>query len=245
MKKRTLFILIAISYISVSCSDFLETKSASRVSPNEYYTTLNDFEGALIASYSLLKSGKVEGNYKKGIPVVGEAGTDECLCHNLNLLESWGLDQYNTLATSNSILSAIWQESYNMVNATNEIISRISCMDNPEKRLLEIKGEAQFLQALAYFNLVRIFGGVPVKTKPSVWSDDFSWITRDSVATVYKHIFRLLGEAYSTLPEEEHGGDVGRADKYAASGLLAKCISYSTHTSSNLKNLIGRFNWKP
>ena len=75
---------------------------------------------------------------------------------------------------------------------------------------------------------------MPLKTKPSVNSDDFVKMTREPVSVIYKYIISLLKDAVAKLPDTEYGSQIGRADKYAAAGLLAKVY---LHAASSMQLL--------
>lgn len=222
MKKILIIILSGIVALA-SCADFLATKSYSDVSHGNYYQNEDDMERALNAAYSTFLSGNREGNYAEGMNILGEAGTDEARTTAQSQLESWPLDAYHTLNSSNSILSEFWKNAYVGINVTNEIVHTIDNWDSElTPRMKGISGEAKFIQALWYFNLVRNFGGVPLMTEPAVASHDFVAETRDRIEDIYKHIFSLLEYSFENLDAAEYGGQTGRADKYAAAGLLAK-----------------------
>ena len=121
-----------------------------------------------------------------------------------NWIYATQLDQYTTLNSDNLICQEVWLNSYAGINATNEIISRIDEMSeeilNATPRYRAIAAEARFLQALWYFNMVRIFGGVPILTTPSRSSSNYE-VDRNSIKEVYAHIFTLLEYAKQFLPE--------------------------------------------
>lgn len=216
--------LIGISLLSlmVGCEDFLATKSVSDMTYGSYYKEVSDLEGALNAAYSNLLSGSRKGNYAEGLNVLGEAGSDEARCTAQASVPSHQFDEYSTLNSANEILSEVWSNSYKGINITNELISQISNFADESDRIKGIEAEAKFLQALWYFNLVRNFGGVPLMIKPSEASDKFEQKGRDSIEDVYKHIIEYFTFAYNNLGDKEFNGELGRADKYAAAGFLAK-----------------------
>lgn len=214
--------VLALFPLLCGCADFLSTKSDSDMVHETYYKTEEDLEMALNASYSKLASGHNLGTYAKGIQILGEVGTDEAFTTGQQETSALPLDIYSTLNSSNSILSRIWMNAYDAINCNNEILAAAPNIEDATERLDGIVGETEFLQALWYFNLVRNFGGVPLKTKPSVNSDEFVKVSRDPVSTIYKYIIGLLEDAVVKLPDTEYGSEIGRADKYAAMGLLAK-----------------------
>ena len=112
-----------------------------------------------------------------------------------NWIYATQLDQYTTLNSDNLICQEVWLNSYAGINATNEIISRIDEMSeeilNATPRYRAIAAEARFLQALWYFNMVRIFGGVPILTTPSRSSSNYE-VDRNSIKEVYAYNIILL-----------------------------------------------------
>lgn len=236
--------LLLFSNLFSSCEiDFLDNQAFSDLAKDDYYKKLADYEAALVGCYYYI-SGRgplKEGTYAVGLPVIGEAGTDECYIatnKGANWESATQLDQYTILNSNNLICQEIWKNSYAGINASNEIIIRINQMDedflNENPRYQEIAAEASFLQALWYFNLVRIYGGVPVLTKPSDSGMDFE-IKRNSIEDVYKHIFNLLEYAKQFLPETI--SEYGRSKKVSAHALASKV---ALHIASSMQLLAPR-----
>lgn len=233
MKKYIIKYLLFFPLLS-GCADFLNTRSDSDMVRETFYQTEEDLEMALNAVYSKLINGHNLGTYAKGIPILGEMGTDEAYTTGLQEINALPLDLYSTLNASNTILSKFWTNAYEAINRSNEILVAAPSIADPTERLDGIVGETEFLQALWYFNLVRNFGGVPLKTQPSVGSDEFVKVSRNSVEEIYKHIIGLLKDASMKLPDTKYGSEIGRADKYAATGLLAKVY---LHAASSMQLL--------
>src|SRR5690606_16288447 len=83
-------------------------------------------------------------------------------------------------------------------------------------------GEAKFLRALAYFDLVRIFGDVPLINTP-ITIDEALVKGRDAVDVIYDElIIKDLQDAETKLSVSYSGGDVGRATQGDAKALLSK-----------------------
>ena len=120
----------------------------------------------------------------------------------------------------------VWIKHYVAVNRSNFAIENISNMGNDQikddarKRLI---GEAKFLRALAYFNLVRVYGGVPLVLKQTTSLDGLE-VPRNTVDECYEQIISDLQEAKSVLPtiDQLPEGYLGRATKGSASAMLAK-----------------------
>jgi hypothetical protein len=128
---------------------------------------------------------------------------------------------FNT-TTDNPGVANIWSAHYAGILRANIVIDKvpgIAAVD--ETRKGQIVGQAQFLRGLYYFNLVRLFGDVPLTTKPQVSGDDLK-VPRTAVTAVYEQIIADLSAAETALPLAWSGEDLGRATRGAAKALLAK-----------------------
>ena len=155
-------------------------------------------------------------------------GTDDCEWsggRTTTNLDKNALDKFEYDGNTNLVYS-IWIKHYVAVNRSNFVIENISNMgsdqikDDVRKQLI---GEAKFLRALAYFNLVRIYGGVPLVLKQTTSLDGLE-VPRNTVDKCYEQIITDLQEAKSVLPAigQLPEGYLGRATKGSASAMLAK-----------------------
>lgn len=92
-------------------------------------------------------------------------------------------------------------------------------MDNDLKN--RMVAEAKFMRGFYYFNLVRLFGGVPLVIKETTSLNDLA-VARASAEDVYKQIIQDFTDAEAVLPTTYSAGDRGRATKGAAKAFLAK-----------------------
>ncbi len=129
------------------------------------------------------------------------------------------IDQFTFTAT-NVAPSSVWSGYFTGVFRANLAIENLpevpEISEDMRSRLI---GEASFLRAYYYFNLVRWFGGVPLILDP--FPTDFQ-IARSSAEEVYAQIESDLRTAISNLPPSYGGADVGRATSGAAKSMLAK-----------------------
>ena len=129
-------------------------------------------------------------------------------------------DVSNFNATSQTPqLQATWTDLFEIVYRSNVLQERIQPFTFA--RVNQFKGEARFLRAMAYFELVRFFGAVPIVSK-TVSIEESKLIPRAPVADVYKFIIDDLTFAADNLPPTYATVDKGRATKWAAKALLAK-----------------------
>jgi hypothetical protein len=119
-----------------------------------------------------------------------------------------------------------WRGLYEGVYRSNLAIANIPGINMAEALKSQYVGEAKFLRALFYFDLVNIFGAVPLVTQP-LPNTDASLIARTPVADVYKVIIADLLAAEAGLPVSHSGANLGRVTKGAAQALLGKVYLYN------------------
>jgi hypothetical protein len=127
-----------------------------------------------------------------------------------------------TLDASNPVMTSVWNGLYRVIHRANVVITSA---DRPEVVAAEevkqrISGEAKFHRAWAYFELVSMWGGVPLYTTYATSPDDNQG--RASIDDVYALIISDLTDATNYLPESYPDTDVGRATTFAARAMLAR-----------------------
>lgn len=215
-------LIVVMATILVSCSeDFIEIAPISEQSLDNFFQTSEDIEQAVAGAYDALQSSGQYGDVS-GFNHFMEVRADNS--YNTNTTQAGGsraaFDNFQ-LDASNIWLNDTWVACYNGINRCNTILNRMDAVDMDAALKTARKGEVRFLRALTYFNLVRIWGDVPLITteREDVFSafDD----TRTAADAVYDQIIQDLTEAINELPLK---GDTesGRANKGAAQALLGK-----------------------
>lgn len=215
--KKILYIFLSSTLFTVSCKkEFIERAPISTVSVDAVYKTDKDFQDAVLGVYSVMR------NQYQDFWIFGDLRADD----------SWhalGNDAFlvsvNTFSMNSSAALMInsWRNYYSMVNRANQVLSKLAETDaavvpNKDRHIAETK----FLRALAYFDLVRIWGDVPLVTAPITIDEGYKR-GREKVATIYNTvIIPDLLDAESKLPLKYTGVDVGRATKGAARAMLGR-----------------------
>ena len=219
MKRYNYIFILAASLSLISCSDsFFDLEPSNSVVTDKVYQSASDFNVAVIGCYSKLQT---QVNFYM-----------ECCEYrsdNLNLSaptagtqDRYDIDHFME-KPSNGILDSYWANFNNNVYRCNMILDRIDAANFDEKLKKQYKGEAMFIRALNYFNMYRIWGGVPV-TKKVVTVDEAMKISR----ATDEQMLDFLGGDLKTiveenmLPESYSGEDLGRATSGAAMALLGK-----------------------
>lgn len=228
---KTLYATGLITLLAASSckKDFLELAPISQQNGNNFYKTAEDMKNALTAAYGGLQ---YSGLYYSSMHIIGDLRSDNTEITNPNAgADPQAVDNFTNLPTS-SISSTTWAGHYQAIQSTNIVIEKIKSVEMDQGLKDRYTGEAKFLRALMYFNLVRIFGDVPLVTAVINNPQEGYNYKREAANLVYDQIIADLKDAESTLPYEFTGADIGRATKGAAMSLLGKV--YLTQKNWNL-----------
>lgn len=126
------------------------------------------------------------------------------------------------IAPNNVNILSLYGASYVGIQRCNIVLNRIEPVTMPPALKNQFIGEAKFLRALHYFNLVRFFGDVPLMLTETQSIQENYALGRTPVAEVYQSIIADLSDAETKLPLSYTGSDIGRVTQGAAKTLLAK-----------------------
>ncbi len=210
--KKFLFITL-LSFMLCSCADFLEEKTYSILTPENAYLSKEGADKALNGAYGMLQEGF---DFKWSIGL-GTLGTDECTSYN----DAYGdqevlLDKY-TYSSEYPIFRAVYVDLFEGVKRCNTIVDLLP--NDLQDRELYV-AQAKFLRGTYYFELVNLFGGVPLWLSASADKDNLKF-PRSSVDDIYVQIEKDLLDAEEHLPLLKVWEN-GRATKYAAQAMLAR-----------------------
>lgn len=235
--KKILSILTACLIFGACSGDFLDRQPEDVLSPGGFYRNASEIKAGLVGCYKVLQSIYNQTD----LPLIPELMSDD------------GKDRFRTgtwqtfKKTNGDSQANIWTNSFKMVANCNTVISVIENYqpkNSEEQRLVTAyKAEAQFLRALAYFNLVRVYGAVPLVDKPFADLSTAFGIGRTPVNEVYNQLIipDLEFAAANTLTKAELKGEEARASKGAALTILAKVyLTLNNHAKAAelLKRLI-------
>ncbi|MEI7663490.1 MAG: RagB/SusD family nutrient uptake outer membrane protein, partial [Bacteroidota bacterium] len=168
MKKLLLFSTICfVVFTTTSCKKFLDEKPVSEGIATEStdsvkYKSASDVEAALAGVYSGFKNEYFELDYY----VNGDAQSDDCYAGADNPA-NFQIDDYKIDAT-NSNVSRDWAYLYSIIGNANSVINNVDKVTDPAltaERKKEMIGEASFIRAFMYFQLVQLWGDVPLQLK--------------------------------------------------------------------------------
>ena len=221
MKKYIIKSSIAIALfatLSISCSDnFVDRDPVYSIDSENYFNSEADYNSALIAAYDLLQSSYIN-------VMLGEIASDNTLSGGESATDVIGIQQVDemTHTQQNSNLKDIWNWMFAGVNRANFILEFKDKTDFANKN--QVIAEARFLRAYYHFELVKWFGGIPLKGDARFKLNDEKTIPRSSTTAVYASIESDLQFAVENL--NPLAAQKGRATKGAAQALLGKVFLY-------------------
>ncbi|MCU7550159.1 RagB/SusD family nutrient uptake outer membrane protein [Chitinophagaceae bacterium LB-8] len=213
--KQLITVILALLGIN-ACTDKLDVTDQNNPTTETYFKTAAELQNGVNAIYSSLRSAELVGrewfflhDMRGGETAPGgpqlEAPRAELL------LQTNG-------APSNSVLTNVWNGAYQMINRANTVFSKAPGVnDNTSLRDILV-GEAKFLRAWAYFELVTQWGDVPIYTEPVLSNTDYK--AKSPAADIYALIIKDLTEAVQALPVSP--SQPGRVTKGAANAVLGK-----------------------
>ncbi|MEI6946483.1 RagB/SusD family nutrient uptake outer membrane protein [Paraflavisolibacter sp. H34] len=218
------YFLIAAALGALSSCMKLTEKPTSFLSPDQFYKTANDAVSAVNAIYYPMvdNSTGAQPIYNRLFYTGLDFLTDDMDAGPGSPNGEVRALAKLTHASTNLRIQQIWTEHYEGINKANIALERIPAIAMDEKLKSRLLGEATFLRAFYYFNLVRLYGAVPLlltdQTKLSV---EELQVPRTPVEEVYAQIIKDLQQA-AVLFRSGSAGEPGRATEGAAKSLLSK-----------------------
>lgn len=222
MKKIKYLILTAIAVVVFSCEDtFLSPDLTTGVDASSYYSSDEEIETGIINIYDGIQgvNAKVYTSSSLNHSIQVEFYVTEMRSGNTRTKSQEGeAAQFETLAveSTNGIVSDYYRSFYNIIFRANTVLDNLGSAS--EGNAVGYEAESKFLRAYAYFNLVRLYGDIPLITSVILPSDQETAYTRVATSTIYDLIISDLETAIAGLDNTYKD----RASKAAAQALLAK-----------------------
>ncbi|QKZ11210.1 RagB/SusD family nutrient uptake outer membrane protein [Spirosoma sp. KUDC1026] len=214
---KRIAILFSSLLLLAGC-DVLDKQPLPSITPENFFTNADDAEAAITAAYDAMQ---VAGYYGQDANVIGEMPSDNCTSTNgdVNAMERiiW--------TPQTGQVNNYFQNLYISINRANAVLKYVPAITMDTARRNQIVGEAYFLRGLHYFNLVRLYGGVPLRLEPTE-SGESSIVTlaRSTPEQIYTQITADLQQA-ERLTAADLGGQAqnrARAIKTTVNALQAR-----------------------
>ena len=217
MKKQTILFLVAIVVLFTACKKYLNVDPPYAQDAENYFKTPDDFERALTGAYDLLQGSFVA-------LWIGEIASDNSIAGGESVNDSQGLHQIDNMTHGgvNTELRNLMRWNYTGITRVNYIMENKNNIDFTGKE--QILAEAKFLRAFYYFELVKVFGDVPLIVDKRIGIEEARQLPRSPKSEVYAQIESDLTDAASVLSPV--ASQKGRATKGAAQALLGKVYLY-------------------
>lgn len=227
MKTKLIFLAIAGSMIFASCN--LDEKPYGFYSEANFYKTVEDAEASLMYAYGTL----TYLEYSRSVFFLGDMPTEELTTKSdasseNQDLNNWKIANFKT----NTTLENFFKYAFVGVNRANAVIQNVADATFDSDKKNQILGEAYFLRAWNYFNLVRNFGLVPMHTTMVDQLEETSAPLAKNMDELYDLILsdcRQAAELLTVYPVPQ----LGRTDKVAAQALAAKAYLYIASAKEN------------
>lgn len=178
--------LLAASLTAASCSDFLTEDPKGQLTPETFFKTQSDLDQSVDALYSLVQDLQCNSNSM----IVKCQGDDVTSTTGINKAAYLSADAFET-PTDTKGISRTWSAMYSIVKAANLIIENASKVSTTQDEINIALGQAYYWRAYAYFELVRVFGPVPInlnndasntKASPNSVEEVYNQIVKDLIA---------------------------------------------------------------
>ncbi|HYH13645.1 MAG TPA: RagB/SusD family nutrient uptake outer membrane protein, partial [Flavisolibacter sp.] len=228
--KKAIYALLIVSIAATSCKKLLDQEPASSLDATTAFTNRQAVEAGVLGIYSALQSGNYYGLRYWALAdlyadVLTHTGTFPSFAQYFN----------RQLLPDNTENTAMWSAIYDGINRANNIIAAVPNINDPAFNKEAALGEARFLRALMYFDLVRAWGGsvngynqsggtgVPIFTDPTLTPEGAAPKAKSAEADVYQLINDDLDYAMVNLPAARR---TGRANIDVATALKARFELY-------------------
>ncbi len=215
---RILYLLTFLSglLVTVGCQSNLEEVPLSFLSESNSFNNAADATTAINAVYDRAKA-----IYQMPMIILGDLSGEDLWVRSDGDPVANEIDQFKYTASTN-YFDSFYTSSYVTIDRANRVIENVPKIQMDTKLRDQIVGEAKFLRALHYFNLVQAFGDVPLVVKTTTDVVNVK-IPRDPTDKVYQQIIQDLQDAEKVLPVSyTAAGEIGRATVGAAKSILAK-----------------------
>lgn len=208
--------LLIIGFTCFGCSDILDPEPEGQVALDELLATeeglITGVNGVYEPLHSIFQNAMIQ--------LAGRSSDDGWTWRKETESDIFNIDE------SFGLIQTTWEDHYQGITRANTVLDRMVLIEefSSEEMKSTIEGQCRFMRAFYYFNLVRLFGGVPL-ILDEIKNPTDAELPRASIEEVYTQIKSDLNAAIPLLPTSYTGGsgmEEGRATKYAAMALLAK-----------------------
>lgn len=218
--------MISIPAVTTSCNDkTLEEKEyLGAFEGDNFFRNEQECFFALVGTYDPLR--KYAGGFENMVTFFN-AASDDFYAGGGSATDGAGIQGVsNWQLNANTMPASYWRDYYQGIARANELIARAPDADMSDNIKNRFISEAKTLRAIYYFDLLRMFGNIPLILKTFQVNDDFYNVPQVAKSEVYAQIEKDLNEAIPNLPITVSGEQRGRLTQGAARAMLGKVLLY-------------------
>ncbi|WP_257668989.1 RagB/SusD family nutrient uptake outer membrane protein [Parapedobacter tibetensis] len=237
MKRFFIFLTMFAASGMLSCEKFLQTTPEDFSTPEQYYSTESELNDALAGVYASLTTTATYGLYRSAfLPHASDEGYYKSTTSTANAMA------YDNTSADNYFENS-WRDFYIGINRANYLLANVHRPDMDEQKRNAIKGEALFLRAFIYFELVCGWGDVPLFVEPIIDSRKVNNPRTPSIE-VYEQILKDLKEAKDLVNTYEINGTPVHVSKTAVEAMLARvCLKMAGAPLKDLSKYAEARDW--
>ncbi|APS40554.1 RagB/SusD family nutrient uptake outer membrane protein [Salegentibacter sp. T436] len=219
MKKNILVIFLSV--IILGCSEDMDFPTEASMPAEEFFETAED---AVQASTAIYAEMRVWVHVESPLIATGELASDNLEKGScVGCFTEWFNYKNFTVSPDDGLLDAHWRACYWAINMCNQVTTNVPDIDMDPTLRNRVIGEAKVWRAWNYFDLYRIWGGVPIVNQIPVGPEANIRTTKEETL---EFVIQDLREAADLLPDFHDTANLGRVTKWSAMGLLAKALMY-------------------
>ncbi|NMH89302.1 RagB/SusD family nutrient uptake outer membrane protein [Flavivirga algicola] len=225
--KKSLKVILSLLFIcifNVNCGDdILDQTNPNALTPESFWKTGEDAKKGIFGAYSPLTNILYYSRFE-----IFLSDYRDDVINGFGTSDRTQVSYFNTDPAGNPV-KWVWQAMYQGVTRANEVLFRVPSIEDPtfsEQDKNNILGEAHFLRAFNYFNLLNNWRNIPLLEIPFTEIEDPLSIVQAAPEEVWALIESDLKNAQSLLPDSWPADETGRATAGAATGYLGKALLY-------------------
>lgn len=227
MKRSTLYkaaicIVLLVGAIPLSCERNLDLTNPSYQTVDSYYQNISELEAGTNAIYSMFHSASLVA---REWFFIHDLRSDEVAAGGGQLEAARRQMLIGATTPSNAIMNSVWNGLYAVIHRANVVIENAPNVEGNIALRDRLVGEAKFFRGWAYFELVAMWGPVPLYTTPVKNPTDYE--PRAPADSVYNQVFQDLKDAAAVLPATYNSSNQGRVTSGAANAMLGR--AYMQH----------------
>lgn len=223
---RNIICLIAVPLLLASCEDFLDVEEPlDQIDSSEVYEDEATATAAISSLYGNLRDEVILTGQPKGMGALMGVYADEMDYYGYGGEPLDNFYQHNVFS-DDLLVESTWNGAYALLFKVNASLEGLESSESLSTEIkIQLRGEALFIRAFTYFNLVNLFGDIPYPTTTDYEIN--STLPRISINEVYDKVIADLRESKNLLGSNYVGVERIRANEMVASALLSRVYLYT------------------